>query len=191
MRLFLATGNRGKRKEFERLLGSPFEIVKIDYPPVVEGEDMEANARMKAIAGFKVAQDLTIGEDSGLFVNALDGAPGIFSSRFGKNDIERIERLLKELDDTRDREAYFLSIIALAVNEDSIRIFKGRCRGRIADQPKGDYGFGYDPVFIPDGYDQTFGFLGPQIKDRISHRAKAVGNLRNFLKDYRGVAQSG
>ena len=191
MRLFLATGNSGKRKEFERLLGPPFEIVKVDYPTVVEGNDMETNARMKAVAGFRVAQNLTIGEDSGLFVDALDGAPGVFSARFGGTDQERIERLLGMLSDADNRDAYFRSIIALAINEDLVKIFQGECRGRIAASPVGEYGFGYDPIFIPHGYDQTFGLLGPEVKDRISHRAMAVKNLRDFLQDYRGVAQPG
>ena len=191
MRIFLATKNPGKREELQRLLGPGFELVKIDPPHVDEGLEMEANARKKAIDGYKTSKVVSIGEDSGLFIRSLDGRPGPLSSRYGSSDSERIARVLAELKPFKDRSAYFLSIIALALNEKTIKIFKGRVDGRISTTPLGNSGFGYDPIFIPDGYDQTFGLLGPEVKDRISHRAMAVRNLKDFLQDYRGVAQPG
>lgn len=151
---------------------------------------MVANAIKKAKAGYSFSGLPSLGEDSGLFINALAGSPGPFSSRYGGANQDRIKRVLTELRGVKDRSAYFLSIIALVINDNLIKIFAGRCFGQISTSPQGSSGFGYDPIFIPIGYRDTFAVLGPQVKDRISHRARAIQRLKEYLI-HRGVAQPG
>lgn len=183
MRIFLATSNPDKRTEFQRLLGSDFEVCNIAFSGVTEGSEMVENARLKAEAGYRLSKSATIGEDSGLFVTALDGAPGVFSARFGRSDQERVKRLLLLLGENKRRDAYFRAIIALVLNDKVAKIFEGRCDGHIAWSPSGEHGFGYDPIFVPNGHNRTFGELGAAVKDQISHRARAVSHLRRFLMD--------
>ena len=124
-------------------------------------------------------------DDSGLVVEALNGAPGIYSARYaGENasDAGRINKLLEEMKDKENRKAKFVCVIALASGGELYQTFRGEVSGRIATAPAGSCGFGYDPVFIPDGYDRTFGELGPEIKDKISHRAVALQMMTEFLK---------
>jgi XTP/dITP diphosphohydrolase len=163
------------------------------YPEVAEigesGSSFEENAKLKALASSKQLAALVIADDSGLEVDALGGAPGIYSARYaGANATERdkIEKLLGELSriraDDDPRRARFRCVVALARNGSFLGTFEGIVEGRIADKPRGEGGFGYDPIFIPDGFEQTFGGLPAEVKNTISHRAKAIRALAVKLR---------
>lgn len=126
-------------------------------------------------------------DDSGLEVEALDGRPGIYSARYAPTDKERIARLLDEMKGQTNRRARFVCAIAIAINGEVIESFEGEIKGTIVDAPRGESGFGYDPVFQPDGYDQTFGEMAPELKNRISHRANAFKLAMEFVEDEMSV----
>jgi XTP/dITP diphosphohydrolase len=191
--LLIATRNRGKAMEFSRLLsGLPVEtksLAEFSGMGDVEesGETFEENATIKARAYAGQTGILTLADDSGLQVDALSGAPGVHSARYAgphATDSERVALLLSELNRTNDaeRRARFVCVLALFRPADGfLKLFRGTCEGRIGDEPRGNGGFGYDPVFIPDGYSQSFGELSADLKDRISHRARAFKAVRAFL----------
>ena len=148
------------------------------------GKSFEENAKLKAIAVSKELSGLTIGDDSGLEVAALGGAPGIYSARYAGDkatDKENIDRLLQELrriGAQRDqRRARFRCVLALARNGQMLGMFEGIADGAIVDQLRGPHGFGYDPIFVPNGFEETFGELPAELKNRISHRARAIHAL--------------
>lgn len=184
--LLIATLNTGKLREIRTLLAAlPVRLRSLrDFPSTSEveetGSTFAENAALKATAYAQQAGLWTVADDSGLEVYALGGAPGVFSARYaGANasDAERIELLLNELNKTGDtaRRARFVCVIALANPEgEIINLHTGLCEGHITDRPRGTHGFGYDPVFIPDGYQETFGELSREIKESISHRARAL-----------------
>jgi XTP/dITP diphosphohydrolase len=193
--LLVATKNAGKIRELTELLGGlPLRLRGLsDFPdaPEVEetGATFEENARLKATRYAAHARLLTLADDSGLEVAALNGAPGVRSARYAGDsatDAERVELLLRELSraDSHDRRARFVCAVAL---HDPLsgapEIFHGVCPGRIAPAPRGTNGFGYDPVFIPDGYDQTFAELPAAVKQQISHRALALRQARDFIQN--------
>jgi XTP/dITP diphosphohydrolase len=191
--LLVATLNEDKLRELWQLLDDlPFELNGLASFPEVEpvaetGQSFIENASLKAVGYSAETHLLTLADDSGLEVDELDGAPGIFSARYageGATDSQRTARLLAELRDvpaTR-RTARFVSAIAIA-NADGrvLNSSVGICEGHIASVPRGVKGFGYDPVFIPNGFDLTFGELDAAIKNRISHRARALSLAREFL----------
>jgi XTP/dITP diphosphohydrolase len=190
MDLLLATRNAHKAREFRELLGNNFNVTDLSaFPhiavPEETGRTLEENAILKAVA---VSQNrhgqhrhmLVLADDSGLEVDALGGAPGIFSARYtGANasDKENISKLLGELSHRRDRTARFRCMLALARDGKLLRTFEGVVEGAIVDLPRGSGGFGYDPVFTPNGSEQTFGELPPELKNQISHRGRAVRKL--------------
>jgi XTP/dITP diphosphohydrolase len=205
MELLLATRNTHKTREFAELLGDQFEISDLSSAPqstpVEEtGRTFAENAILKAVSaplattspsgGGQDRHLFVIADDSGLEVDALEGAPGIYSARYaGENasDQQNVEKLLRELkarnpSDTKP-SARFRCVIALARDGRSLGTFEGAVEGTIVDLPRGQRGFGYDPIFLPNGFDQTFGELSAEIKNRISHRAKAVAALRNALPE--------
>lgn len=194
--LLIATYNSGKLHEFQSMLtGSPFRLRSLnDFPSVQEveetGDSFTANAILKAQGYAAQTGLLTLADDSGLEVAALGGAPGIFSARYagdGASEAERTGKLLKELLETGDagRRARFVCVIALTDSEaGQVETFRGTCEGHIAFEPRGMHGFGYDPVFIPDGYQETFGELSSVIKEKISHRARALKAARAFLLEH-------
>jgi len=196
--LLIATRNGGKVLEFSRLLGDlPVSLRGLsDFPDVGEveesGETFEENATIKARVYAGLTGLFTLADDSGLQVDALGGAPGVRSARYADpraTDAERNALLLSELNATHDaeRRARFVCVLALfRPVDDSLKLFRGSCEGRIGHEPRGDGGFGYDPIFIPDGYSQSFGELPSDVKDRISHRAIAFNAVRSFLADLRG-----
>lgn len=192
--IIAATRNLHKLEELRKMLaGQDAEIVGLDsYPhcPDIEenGDSFAANASIKALAANKYTDLPAFADDSGLCVEALDGAPGIYSSRYADDDAARIARLLEELKDKSNRRAKFVCVIAIAINGEVIETFTGEVHGVIADAPRGSNGFGYDPVFVPDGYDQTFGELGAEVKDRISHRALAVRAAVEFVENEMAAA---
>lgn len=184
-----ATANAHKVEEYRRLLaGQSVEIKSLlDYPnfPDVEenGSSFRENASIKALAACKYCDVPAFADDSGLEVEALDGRPGIYSSRYAATDAERIEKLLNELKGKENRRARFVCAIAIAINGEIIDVFEGEVRGVITDAPRGNGGFGYDPVFQPDGYDKTFGELPSDVKDKISHRANAYAKAVEFVEN--------
>ena len=191
--LLIATRNSGKVLEFSRLLGDlPVRMRGLaDFPDSGEveesGETFEENAIIKARVYAALTGLLTLADDSGLHVAALGGDPGVRSARYAgprATDADRNALLLSELNAAHDadRRARFVCVLALIRPEDgSLKLFNGTCEGRIGHEPRGAGGFGYDPIFIPDGYTQSFGQLPPEVKDRISHRAVALRAVRSFL----------
>ena len=193
VRLVLATRNVNKRREFEQLLGPGFIVQDVttmrDIPEVVEsGTTFAENATLKAIAVSKILLDqLVIADDSGLEVKALHGAPGVFSARYAgeaASDRDNVEKLLCELTkaNARDRSARFCCIIALARNGELLTTVQGEIAGVITTSPRGGNGFGYDPIFVPDGFNETFGELTSEAKNKISHRAKATAALVQYFE---------
>jgi XTP/dITP diphosphohydrolase len=193
MQLLVATNNAHKVKEIGGILAefslpllTPAEIGGLPELPET-GTTFADNAAEKALAAAQFAQARGLAEvwafadDSGLEVAALGGAPGVYSARYAPTDPERIARLLRALDGTPDRRARFVCVIALADADRLLASFRGEVCGTIAGAARGVGGFGYDPVFIPDGYDRTFAELGPAVKDRISHRARALQGFREHL----------
>ena len=192
--LVAATRNRHKTREIQPILGPHFKVSDLAaHPEVPEiretGTSFEENAKLKALAASRQLPDLVIADDSGLELDALGGAPGIYSARYaGANATERdkIDKLLRELKrvPTTDdrRRARFRCVMALARNGDLLGTFEGIVEGRIANEVRGDSGFGYDPIFVPDGFEQTFGELPTEVKNTISHRAKAIRALANRLR---------
>ena len=187
--LIVATRNRNKTREIQQILGLEFELRDLTaYPQISQavesGKSFEENATLKAIAVSKELPGLIVADDSGLEVAALGGAPGIYSARYAgakATDKENIDRLLNELariGAKRDqRRARFRCVLALGRNGQMLGTFQGIVEGSIVDQPRGLHGFGYDPIFVPNGFEQTFAELLAEVKNRISHRAKAIRAL--------------
>ena len=188
MKLILATRNQGKVRELTNMLygeansKQQIEVISLenypDAPEVIEdGKTYAENAVKKASVIAAYTSHLTLADDAGLEVDALDGAPGINSKRWaGENatDETRIAKLLEALEGAPNRRARFIAAIAVVHPNSNPEVVLGVCEGHIRHDPVGESGFGYDPVFVPDGYHQTFGELGEAIKNRISHRAKAL-----------------
>ncbi|MBO5762360.1 MAG: RdgB/HAM1 family non-canonical purine NTP pyrophosphatase [Lentisphaeria bacterium] len=191
--IVVATGNAHKVDEYRQLLdGQGVELKSLlDYPgfPGVEenGTTFAENAAQKAIAASRYCDVPAFADDSGLEVEALDGAPGIYSARYAPTDRERIAKLLAALEGKENRRARFVCVIALAINGEVIECFEGEIRGTIAAAPSGENGFGYDPVFIPDGYEKSFAELTPEEKNRISHRANACRKALEFVEEEMSV----
>lgn len=191
--LLVATNNPGKVLEFRELLsGLP---VAITFPSecglileVAEtGETFEENARIKAAAYGKASGLLTLADDSGLEVDALGGAPGVWSARYAgpkASDADRVDKLLSALAGVppRDRRARFRCVVAIATPDGRVRTEEGACEGTIGFEPRGSNGFGYDPVFVVHGQGGlTMAELAPEIKNQISHRARALMAARRVL----------
>ena len=184
-----ATGNSHKLDEYRQLLnGQNIELKSLlDYPayPGVEenGSTFAENAAIKALDACKYCDVPAFADDSGLEVEALDGRPGIHSARYAATDAERIAKLLDELKGKTNRRARFVCVIAIAANGEVIETFEGEIKGTIIDAPRGSNGFGYDPIFQPDGYDCTFAELSREEKNRISHRANAYAKALEFVEN--------
>jgi XTP/dITP diphosphohydrolase len=186
----LATKNEGKIREFTSLLGQVFEkIISLrdlgSLPGIVEdGKTFRENALKKARVIAEFTQKTTLADDSGLEVPAICGRPGIFSSRYaGDNakDRENIDKLLKELSGITDRRARFVCSLALVFPSGKEIIVEGACEGTILDEPRGEGGFGYDPVFFLSELGKTMAELTPKEKNTISHRARAVRALIMYI----------
>lgn len=184
-RLVLASHNAGKVREIAALL-TPFgaEVVsagELDLPePEETGVSFVENARIKAHAAARAAELPALADDSGLSVHALDGAPGIYSARWAGPDRDfrvAMEKVRRELGDADDRRAHFVCALCLAWPDGEEVVVEGTVHGTLTWPPRGEHGFGYDPIFIPDGYDITFGEMDPAEKDSISHRADAFRKL--------------
>jgi XTP/dITP diphosphohydrolase len=184
-----ATGNKHKLEEYAQLLADQNIQLKSlnDYPnypePEENGSSFKENAEIKALAACKYCDVPAFADDSGLEVEALDGRPGIHSSRYAATDAERIAKLLKELEGKENRRARFVCVIAIAANGEVIETFEGEVTGTILEAPRGENGFGYDPIFQPDGFDKSFAELTQDEKNRISHRANAYAKALEFVED--------
>jgi XTP/dITP diphosphohydrolase len=193
MHLLIATSNEGKRAEIQLLLSDlPISLLDLrNFPniePIAEpGTTFVENASLKAVGYAAQTGLLTLADDSGLEVDVLGGAPGVRSARYtgeSASDAERIEELLAALAFVAEskRSARFVSAVVIAdSNREILSVSVGKCEGRIALAARGEGGFGYDPVFIPNGADVTFGELRPEIKNQISHRARALAPTRAYL----------
>ena len=189
MKLILASDNEHKMREINHLLGGTFQVISyrdagVDQELEEPFFTFEENARAKADAVFRLTGVPTFAEDSGLVVPILDGAPGVFSARYAgvpKSDDNNIVKLLKDLEGNEIRDAYYQTTICY-VTEKDIYYFSDICEGAIALERFGTGGFGYDPIFIPKGYEKTFGELPFEVKQEISHRSKAINKFVQFLK---------
>ncbi len=189
-RLVIASHNPGKVDEIARLL-APFGLATLAAgtlglpEPEETGDSFEANAALKASAAAKASGLPALADDSGLVVPALGGAPGIHSARWAgpaKDFRVAMERVEKALGD-RDRAASFVAVLALARPNGGVALYRGEVAGRLVWPPRGDRGFGYDPIFVPDGHGATFGEMEPAAKHRISHRARAFAKLADAWFD--------
>ncbi|MEY2577443.1 MAG: XTP/dITP diphosphohydrolase [Verrucomicrobiota bacterium] len=190
--LLLATRNAHKTREFSEILGNEIVVrdlsVELDAPAIEEtGATFAENAILKAVGISQRFPGLVVGDDSGLEVDALEGAPGVYSARYagrGAKDSDNVARLLSELRKLsieRPYSARFRCVLALARDGELIECFEGVVEGAIVEPPRGTGGFGYDPVFQPSGLAQTFGEIVPEKKNRVSHRANAIRLLRAAL----------
>ncbi len=193
--ILLGTGNTGKLQEFFRILGTLpgvtwRDLRDVPFPEVEEsGATLEENAHLKATATARWSKLPTLAEDSGLEVRALGGAPGVRSARFageGRDHDANIARLLRELKDTDDRSATFRAVAVLAMPDGRTFQAEGVLHGTIAHTPRGQGGFGYDPVFVPEGDTRSLAELSAEEKDRISHRRRALEQLLPLMT---GLAQ--
>lgn len=188
MKLIFATNNQHKVDEIRHVINSSFELltlkeagIDIDIPE--PHDSLEANATEKSTTIYQLTNTSCFSEDTGLEVAALNGEPGVKSARYagdGRSFDNNIDKLLTNLDGKTDRSARFRTVISLILDGEETQ-FEGICTGKIIAQRKGSNGFGYDPVFIPDGSDKTFAEMELREKDRISHRAKATEKLVAFL----------
>ncbi|MGI8919091.1 MAG: non-canonical purine NTP pyrophosphatase [Pyrinomonadaceae bacterium] len=191
--LLIGTSNPGKVREIRIALnGLPLMLRSLNEysdlaAPIEGGESYRDNAIIKATDYARQTGLCALADDSGLEVDWLDGAPGLHSARFGSgSDADRVELLLKQLEGVLNggRRARFVSVVAIVhPTLGVINVAEGECRGRITDAPLGKNGFGYDPIFIPEGYEQTFGQLTNEVKSGISHRAKSLALTKAFLAE--------
>ena len=192
MKLFIATSNLNKVQEMKEIL-SEFDIEILskedvgDLPEVEEDRGTFAGNALKKAKTIQQEVGLpTIADDSGLSVEALNGQPGVYSARFAGEDATDQENnrkllgLLSGLEDNR-RRAHFICVMAFIDEDGNEEIVEGKCHGEIGFEPQGVNGFGYDPLFIPDGYQKTFAQLNSEVKNKISHRAKALKKMRQVL----------
>ncbi len=187
-KIIFATNNKNKVEEIRTILQQTFEIItlqeagiNIDIPE--PHFTLKENAIEKATVIYKITQENCFSEDTGLEVEALNGAPGVFSARYAGEQAkaeDNIKKLLQEMEGKSNRKACFTTCICLILDGQQY-FFEGRCEGHIATSSAGERGFGYDPIFIPDGYNNTFAELSPEIKSTISHRKKAVAKMTDFL----------
>jgi XTP/dITP diphosphohydrolase len=190
--IVFASHNRGKIAEVKELL-EPLGIRvlsadDLELPDVEEtGKTFEENAALKALTIAKKTQRICLADDSGLCVAALNGRPGVYSARYAPHrDFDKaMDKLLKEIDESKstDRSAYFACVLVLGRPDGSYTAFEGRVDGQIARAKQGNGGFGFDPLFVPQGYEQTFAQLGSEVKNKISHRGRAMKKLTAYLEE--------
>lgn len=193
VKMLLASGNKDKFEELHSKLSGnvstellrPSEFgISLDVDET--GSSLHENAELKAVAHFRLLKIAAVADDTGLFVNSLGGEPGIHSARYsgkGATYGSNRKKLLNALKSEHDRTAEFRTVLCLAISEKYKRFFEGTCKGRIAFEESGDQGFGYDSIFIPDGYNITFAEMSPEEKNLISHRGKALDSLISYLRE--------
>jgi len=187
-KLLFATNNPHKLREIREIAGNDAEIMSLvdvsftgDIPETEE--TLEGNARQKANFIFGKIKMNCFADDTGLEIDALDGRPGVYSARYAGEECsfdDNINKILEELEGVENRKARFRCVICLILNGEEY-LFEGRIDGTITIDRKGDTGFGYDPVFIPNGYQQTFAEMPPYLKNGVSHRGRAMAKMMKFL----------
>ncbi|MCD6018683.1 MAG: Nucleoside-triphosphatase rdgB [Bacteroidetes bacterium] len=188
MKLIFSTHNQNKLKEVRSLIPANIQLMSLDelnFKNEIEETEttIEGNALLKARTIYKHTGINCFSDDSGLLVDDLNGAPGVYSARFAgeqKNDQDNIDKLLNELRNSKNRAAHFKTVMALVL-EGKEYVFEGIIHGKITTEKQGSNGFGYDPVFMPEGYNQTFAQMDPETKNSISHRGIALKKLVDFL----------
>lgn len=193
--VILSSGNKHKIKEIKNILKDmPFDVVSKDdmgfedFDVVENGDTLEENALKKAVELSKQIKGIIIADDTGLFVDALEGEPGVYSARYAGEQVSYIDNnnlLLRNLKGIplEKRTAYFKTVIAVVLENGESFMAEGICKGKIAFAPRGKNGFGYDPLFIVDGTDKTFSEMSDEEKNKISHRANALLNLKEKLEE--------
>lgn len=188
--LVIASNNSGKISEIKRLLDgiNVLSLKEIGFTQEIEEpfESFEENALQKARTIYEFCSKNVCADDSGLCVNALNGAPGVHSAYFGglpRSDEKNNKKLLELLQGEKDRSAFYKAVICL-IWEGKTYFFEDICAGNISETPVGQGGFGYDPLFVPEGYTQSFATFSPELKNRLSHRGKAVRKMLAFLKNH-------
>lgn len=190
-KLVFATHNEHKLKEVREMLKDTGLTVvsagELNLPDVDEtGETFKDNALLKAYAAYRATGLPALAEDSGLCIEALNGVPGVYSARFAKQHggfPSVFDYITTQIGDNPNRSIYYQATMALIFDETDVHVFDGVLNGVWASEPKGNNGFGYDPMFIPDGFDKTLGELGPDVKNGISHRSRALQKVCDFLKN--------
>lgn len=188
MELLFATHNKNKAIEINRLLGTNVQLITLSEAGITTelaetGATLHENAMQKAQQAFALTGQNCFADDTGLEVEALQGAPGVYSARYAgtpKNDVANMDLLLQNLGSNTNRKACFKTIICLLLNQ-QYHYFEGVLNGTITHKPIGNGGFGYDPIFMPDGFNKTLAELTLDEKNAISHRAKAFESMREFL----------
>lgn len=191
--LVIATRNAHKTQEIREMIGNRYNVLDVndlsDIPKVEEtGTTFLENATLKALAISRRVTSLILSDDSGLEVDALGGAPGVWSSSYGGeegNHPKNNARLMTEMADKTDRSARFRCTMVLAENGQVLADFNGTVEGRILEAPYGAGGFGYDPLFAPEGHDRSFAELGPEVKNALSHRGRALTKVTEWLESRR------
>lgn len=189
MKLIFATHNKNKAKEVKSIMPTFIELLSLDdinfHDEIDEtASTLEGNALLKAKTIFEKTGINCFADDSGLLVDALNGEPGVYSARYAgeqKNDQDNMQKLLHELNDKPNRNAHFKTVMALIIDGKE-HLFEGKIEGKIITEKLGSNGFGYDPIFVPDGYNETFAQLDSETKNKISHRARALQKMLEFLK---------
>ena len=186
--ILVATHNQHKKEEIQQILGEHFNVTSLtDYDIhdeiVEDGKTFHENALIKAKYCFEKTEKPSLGDDSGLVVEALDGRPGIYSARYaGNHDFAKnIAKVLDELKGEENRKAYFVTVMCL-VDETGENYFEGRVYGNLIKESRGEKGFGYDPIFIPENHEITFAEMKPEEKNVISHRKNAIEKFLKFLE---------
>ena len=188
-KLIFATHNKNKLKEVRDLMPNHLQLLSLDELNIFDeieetASTIEGNALLKAQAIYKLTGQNCFADDSGLLVDALDGAPGVYSARYAgeeKSNEANMEKLLSELANKENRNAHFKTVIALIIDGKEF-LFEGTINGKIISEKKGNDGFGYDPIFLPDGYSETFAQMNSETKNAISHRGIALKKMIDYLK---------
>lgn len=186
--ILIATHNQHKKEEIQQILGDRFKVTSLtDYDLheeiVEDGSTFHENALIKAQYCFEKTGKPSLGDDSGLVVDALDGRPGIYSARYaGNHDFAKnMAKVLEELEGEENRKAYFVTVMCL-VDASGVNYFEGRVYGNLTGEIRGEKGFGYDPVFIPNDHDITFAEMTAEDKNKISHRKQAIEKFLDFME---------
>lgn len=187
MDILVATHNLHKKEEIQQILGANYFVVSLtDYnlndEIIEDGNSFAANALIKAKYCYEKTGKPSLGDDSGMVVEALDGRPGIFSARYaGDHDFNKnIEKVLSEMTDQVNRRAYFITVLCY-IDDKGAHYFEGRVYGNLTKEVFGEQGFGYDPIFMPDDYNKTFAEMPAEDKNKISHRSAAIKQFLEFL----------
>lgn len=185
MKIVLGSSNPHKVKEINEIVGDSsvsFILPPDGFDPDETGTTFAENSLIKAKAAWELSHNWALADDSGLCIDALGGKPGIYSARYAETAPKRIERVLKELEGVENRKAYFICCMTLISPDGNVALAcEGICKGSIIKEAKGTNGFGYDPIFMPEGYDLTIAELPEEEKNRISHRSRALVQVLEYL----------